>query len=458
MDTLTRKWLAESSAVDLTECALDAIARHNDAYNAIITPMPELARKDAEACDAAQRAGRRLGPLHGMPVSLKDNIDVAGIRTTMASDFFADNIAEEDAEIVKRLRLAGAVIVGKANLHEFACGATSQSQRFGPCLNPWNASHVPGGSSGGSGASVAAGMCVLSIGSDTGGSIRAPASFNGVAGFKPTNGAVPNRGSFPVSPPHDTLGPIARRVEDLAVCYLAIVGFDPEDPTSEDGRLAGDALASSEKTLEGLTIGLPRAFFHEALQPEVASNTEAAVALLADLGATVVDTELPGAEEAWRLLSTVIVMTDAAALHRERMETESQRMGRDVYDRIAVGRDVSGIQYAEGIRFRENWRRQVAFLFREGIDILAMPTTPFTAPLADPTVDMGLTSNRINRNNFPWSMAGVPALSLPSGFDECGLPTGLQLVAPRWHDLKLLAAGKAFQGVTDWHLRSPSLS
>ena len=457
MDTLTRKWLADSSAIELTECALDAIDRHNDAYNAIITPMPESARKDAEACDAARRTGARLGLLHGMPVSLKDNIDVAGIRTTMASDFFSSNVAVKDAEVVKRLRLAGAVIVGKANLHEFACGATSQSQHFGPCLNPWNASHVPGGSSGGSGASVAAGMCVLSIGSDTGGSIRAPASFNGVAGFKPTNGAVPNRGSFPVSPPHDTLGPIARCVEDLAVCYSAIAGFDPEDPTSSK-RPVDDVLVSSETTLQGLIIGQPRAFFHEALQPEVAANTEASVALLADLGARVVDIELHGAEEAWRLLSTVIVMTDAAALHRERMETESQRMGRDVYDRIAVGRDVSGIQYAEAIRFREHWRRRVEFLFGDGIDILAMPTTPFTAPLADPTADMGLTSNRINRNNFPWSMAGVPALSLPSGFDECGLPTGLQLVASRWQDLKLLAVGKAFQNVTDWHLRSPSVS
>ena len=206
-----------------------------------------------------------------------------------------------------------------------------------------------------------------------------------------------------------------------------------------------------------MTIGLPRPFFYNDLQPEVAANTEAAIAVLTSLGAKVVETELPDAAEAWRLLSTVIVMTDAAALHRQRMEAESQRMGRDVYDRIAVGRDVGGMDYAEALRFREHWRQRVASHFRSGIDILAMPTTPFTAPPVDPTADMGLTSNRINRNNFPWSMAGVPALSLPSGFDANGMPTGLQLVGARWHEARLLTAGKAFQGATDWHLRAPPL-
>jgi aspartyl-tRNA(Asn)/glutamyl-tRNA(Gln) amidotransferase subunit A len=456
MDRLTRSWLDDASAVELAEHALDAIDRHNTVFNAVLTPLPDMARAAAEACDAARRAGLRLGPLHGMPITLKDNIDVVGIRTTVASDFFADTIATEDAEIVGRLCRAGAVIVGKANLHEFVVGATTQSQRFGPCYNPWNRAHIPGGSSGGSGASVAAGMCVLSIGSDTGGSVRGPASFNGVAGLKPTNGSVPNRGTFPVSPPHDTPGPLARRVEDLAACYMAMAGFDPQDPTSED-RPVADVMAGLDAGIEGMTIGLPRPFFYDDLQPEVVVNTEAAIAVLTSLGAKVVETELPDAAEAWRLLSTVIVMTDAAALHRERMETESQRMGRDVYDRIAVGRDVDGMQYAEALRFREHWRQGVASHFRGGIDILAMPTTPFTAPPVDPTADMGLTSNRINRNNFPWSMAGVPALSLPSGFDGNGMPTGVQLVGPRWHEARLLTAGKAFQGATDWHLRAPPL-
>jgi aspartyl-tRNA(Asn)/glutamyl-tRNA(Gln) amidotransferase subunit A len=297
---------------------------------------------------------------------------------------------------------------------------------------------------------------VMSVGSDTGGSIRAPASFNGVAGLKPTNGAVPNRGTFPVSPPHDTPGPLARRIEDVAASFMAMAGFDPADPTSEE-RPIEDAAAALGRGIAGLRIGLPRAHFFDDLQPEVADGATEALRALAGCGAELREVALPGAEEAWRLASTVLIMTDAAALHAERMQREPQRMGRDVFDRIAVGRDVSGMEYARAMRFREEWRRRVAELFRE-VDVLAAPTTPFTAPPVGGVGDMGRTSNRINRNNFPWSLAGVPALSLPCGFDRAGLPFGLQLVGPRWGEARLMAAGKAFQDVTDWHLRAPPLA
>ena len=456
MDDLTRAWLGQAPAIELAGLALAAIERWNGRLNAVLTPLPEQAMAMAQACDEARAAGRRLGPLHGMPVTLKDNIDMAGVRTTVASDFFRDNVAADDAELTRRLRRAGAVIVGKANLHEFALGAVSQSRHLGPCGNPWSAAHVPGGSSGGSGAAVAAGMCIMSVGSDTGGSIRAPASFNGVVGLKPTNGAIPNRGTFPVSPPHDTPGPLARRVEDVAAAYMAMAGFDPEDPTSED-RPIGDAMAGLDRGVSGMTIATPRPFFFDDLQPEVAAGVEEAIAALRDAGAEIREIELPGAEEAWRLASTVLIMTDAAALHAERMQREPQRMGADVFARIAVGREVTGMEYARALRFREEWRRRVAALFGSGIDMLALPTTPFTAPRIDPGADMGRTSNRINRNNFPWSLAGAPALSLPCGFDRAGLPFGLQLVGPRWGEAGLLAAGKAFQEATDWHLRAPPL-
>lgn len=457
MDDLTRAWLEQAPAVELAKLALGAIERWNGGINAVLTPLPEEAMAAAKACDAARSDGRRLGPLHGMPVTLKDNIDMAGVRTTMASDFFRDNVAVEDAELVRRLRRAGAVIVGKANLHEFALGAFTQSRHLGPCFNPWNLRHVPGGSSGGSGAAVAAGMCVMSVGSDTGGSIRAPASFNGVAGLKPTNGAVPNRGTFPVSPPHDTPGPLARRVEDVAAAHMAMAGFDPADPTSVD-RPIEDAVAALARGAGGLTIGVPRPFFFDDLQPAVADGVAEALRALTALGAGLREIVLPGAEEAWRLASTVLIMTDAAALHAERMQREPQRMGRDVFDRIAVGREVTGMDYARAMRFREEWRRRVADLFRSGVDLIAVPTTPFTAPRIDPGANMGRTSNRINRNNFPWSLAGVPSLSLPCGFDDARLPFGLQLLAPRWEEARLVAAGKAYQGATDWHLRAPPLA
>jgi aspartyl-tRNA(Asn)/glutamyl-tRNA(Gln) amidotransferase subunit A len=455
MDDLTRAWLEHASAAELAQIALRNIERWNGRINAMLTPLPEEAMAMARACDEARAAGRRLGPLHGMPVALKDNVDMAGVRTTVASDFFRDNVAGEDAELVRRLRRAGAVIVGKANLHEFALGAVSQSRHLGPCFNPWRPEHVPGGSSGGSGAAVASGMCVMSVGTDTGGSIRAPASFNGVAGLKPTNGAVPNRGTFPVSPPHDTPGPLARRVEDVAAAYMAMAGFDPADPTSED-RAINDALQALNDGVAGRTIGVPRPFFFDDLQPAAAKGVEEAIRVLRELGATIREIELPDAEEAWRLASTVLIMADACALHAERMQREPQRMGPDVFARIAVGRDVSGLEYARAMRFRESWRQRVAAVFRSGVDLLALPTTPFTAPRVDPGADMGRTSNRINRNNFPWSLAGAPALSLPCGFDEAGLPFGLQLVGPRWGEAVLMAAGKAYQGVTDWHLRAPT--
>jgi aspartyl-tRNA(Asn)/glutamyl-tRNA(Gln) amidotransferase subunit A len=454
MDDLTRAWLEDAPAVELAQIALGNIERWNGRINAVLTPLPDEAMAMARACDEARAAGRRLGPLHGMPITLKDNIDMAGVRTTVASDFFRDNVADEDAEIVRRLRRAGAVIVGKANLHEFALGAVSQSRHLGPCFNPWRTDHVPGGSSGGSGAAVAAGMCVMSVGSDTGGSIRAPASFNGVAGLKPTNGAVPNRGTFPVSPPHDTPGPLARRVQDVAAAYMALAGFDPADPTSED-RPIDDAIQALSDGVAGRTIGIPRRFFFDDLQPAVAKGVDEAIGVLRDLGAAIEEIELPEAEEAWRLASTVLIMTDACELHAERMQREPQRMGPDVFARISVGREVTGMEYARAMRFREAWRRQVAGIFYAGVDLLAVPTTPFTAPRVDPGTDMGRTSNRINRNNFPWSLAGVPTLSLPCGFDGATLPFGFQLVAPRWQEARLMAAGKAYQDVTDWHLRAP---
>jgi len=454
MDDLTRAWVAGAPAVELAELALAGVERWNGRVNAVVEALPEVAREMARACDAARKAGISLGPLHGMPVTLKDNIDMAGVRTTVASDFFKDHVANADAELVRRLRRAGAVIVGKANLHEFVCGATNQSRHVGPCFNPWNTAHVPGGSSGGSGAAVAAGMCVMSVGSDTGGSIRNPAAFNGVAGLKPTNGSIPNRGSFPVSPPHDTPGPLARRVEDVAAAYMAMAGFDAEDETSLEHAIA-DGMAALGRGAAGLRIGIARPFFFDDVQAEVADGVMAALGVLERRGARLAEVELPGAAEAWRILSTVLAMTDAAALHAGRMESEPGRMGRDVFDRISVGRKVSGIEYAQGLRFREQWRHRVAALLRREVDLIAVPTTPFTAPPVAETADMGRTSNRINRNNFPFSLAGVPALSLPCGFDAKGLPYGLQLVAAPWQEGLLFAAGKALQEETDWHLRAP---
>lgn len=442
-----------ASAQELTAAALARIDALNPGLNAIITVLHDAAMEQAREVDRRAARDGHMPPLRGMPVTVKDNVDMAGVRTTMASDFFRDNVATGDAPVVSRLRAAGAVIVGKANLHEFALGATGQSPHFGPCLNPWDASRVPGGSSSGSGASVAAGLCIASIGSDTGGSIRNPAAFNNVAGLKPTHGLVPNRGSFPVSPPHDVLGPLAVRVADVAAVLDAIAGHDPADPTSAEG-VPEPADGLPERDLQGLTIGVPRGFYYEDLEPGTAAMVEQALEHLRSLGASTVELDLDGAEQAWRLASRVLVMTDAAALHRERMEAQSQRMGQDVFTRVRVGRHVSGMAYADAMRFREQWRLRVRDAFRR-CDAIVTPTCPFPAPTIASAGDMGETSNHINRLNFTWSLAGVPALSVPCGFVDA-MPVGLQIVGPWWRDGLVLRIGSVYQQATRWHLyRAP---
>ena len=447
-DGLYRHWAAgDTSASTLTELALAGIASRNAELNAVLTVMEDEARRDSAHVDAALAKGAAL-PLRGMPITLKDNIDTAGVRTTMASDFFREHVPDHDAAVVEKLRAAGGVIVGKANLHEFVLGATGQSHHLGPCHNPWDLERIPGGSSSGSGASIAGGMCIASIGSDTGGSIRNPATFNNVCGLRPTHGRVSSFGAFPVSPMHDTLGPLAARASDVAHVLDAISGHDPRDGLSQPIEVA-PVVPLLRDTLEGMTLGVPRAFYCEALDPGVASAFETALEVLRDRGAAIIDVELDEAERAWHLASRVLVMADAAALHRERMETQSQRMGSDVYARVSVGREVSGMAYADALRFREHWRVKVRNVF-EQCDALVMPTCPFPAPRIDDATDMGGTSNDINRFNFTWALAGVPAMSIPCGFSD-GQPVAFQAVAPWWQDDIALSVGTAFQSVTQWH-------
>lgn len=450
-NALLKLWSGgEASASELTEVALAAIGARNADVNAVLTVMEDAARADAQRVDAAAARDEAL-PLRGMPITLKDNIDTAGVRTTMASDFFRDNVPSTDAAVVERLRSAGAVIVGKANLHEFVLGATGQSQHLGPCRNPWNIDHVPGGSSSGSGASIAAGMCIASIGSDTGGSIRNPAAFTNVCGLRPTHGRVSSFGAFPVSPTHDTLGPLASQVRDVALVLDAISGYDPRDATTEARDFAPLAAALRD-TLEGVTLGVPKAFYCEGLDAGVEQAFETTLQVLRERGANITEVELNNAERAWHLASRVLVMADAAALHRERMETQSQRMGQDVYARVSVGRNISAMEYADAMRFREQWRVQLRAVFGQ-CDALLTPTCPFPAPRIDEVADMGGISNEINRFNFTWALAGVPALSVPCG-SSAGLPVAFQAVAPWWRDDVALSVGAAFQAETTWHERT----
>jgi len=442
---------AEISAVELTEAILARIDAQQPIVNAFITTTPELALEDARRVDQRRASGERL-PLAGMPVAVKDNIDVAGVRTTVASKFFEDAVAARDAETVRRIREAGAIIVGKAALHEFVYGATTINPFYGVCHNPWDLDRIPGGSSGGSGAALAADLCVGALGSDTGGSVRIPAAVNGVSGLRPTFGSVSNRGTFPISWTFDAVGPMARSVRDVAHLYAVMAGFDVHDPRAADHPVA-DPLAHLEDGVEGVRIGVPSEFFFEDLEAGIEERVRAAAEELARLGAAVFEVSVP-ASSAANEICTLMIRADAAALHRERYEQQPELFGEDVRRRLALGHEITGMQYAEMVQRMYEWRRDMRELFAGQVDVVLTPTTMSTAPLIE-GAEMIATTARLTRFTYPWSLAHMPALSVPCGFAANGMPVGVQLGADRWQDALLLRAGLAYQSATDWHRRRP---
>jgi len=442
---------AISGAVLETRKALDHIERLNPSINAMICPMPDTALRSAEALDKAAAAGEWCGLLHGMTVSVKDNVDVAGVPTTAASGMLRDNMATSNAFVVDRLVRNGAVIVGKANLHEWVFGPTSQSLHFGPVRNPWNTGHIAGGSSGGSGASVAANMCVGSIGSDTAGSIRLPASFNGVAGLRPTVGRVSSTGALPVSPPFDTLGPLARRVSDVARIFAAIAGHDPQDPISQDQPVP-NFLATLNAPVKGMRMGIMRRWFFDDLDPDVAAAMETAIETYRSLGVEFVDIDLGEPENAQQNLTFTMVPADAMRLHAARIAERASEYGADVLMRMRLGEKVSGMQYAQSMRWMEQWRHRLRGVF-QGVDAILSPTTPATAP-ASQGLDFGEAIRKIPRFSCVWPIAGIPSLAVPCGISSQGLPMSLELAGAWFNEPALLRLGHAYQGITDHHLRT----
>jgi aspartyl-tRNA(Asn)/glutamyl-tRNA(Gln) amidotransferase subunit A len=448
----------DRSARDATRRALTAIEQWNPSTKAMLTVMADQAREAAEAVDRRRERDGWAGVLAGLTMSIKDNVDVAGVATTAASPILAGNVANRDAFIVERLEQAGAVIVGKANLHEWVFGPTSQSTHYGPVRNPWDTRRIPGGSSGGSGASLAAGMCEGSIGSDTGGSIRIPASLCGVAGLRPSIGRISCRGTVSVSRWFDTVGPMAKRVSDVARIFSVVAGHDPEDPISED-RPVPNVLAELDRPVAGLRLGLQRRWFLDGLAPEVERALERAMAIWRNAGVEIVEIDLGDVERSHELLAFKVLLADAYDVHKERLETRPQDFGRDVYTRAMLGKAVTGQEYAAALRWNESFKHRLRHAFRS-VDAILSPSTPFGAPMAE----MGQegegwfkTIREITRFTYPWSFAGLPALSVPCGFDEAGLPLGLQLTAPWFEEATVLRLGHAYQQATDHHLREPKL-
>ena len=436
-------------AVELAEVLLTRLEETQAALHTMITITPELALDAARAVDERRSRGERLA-LDGLPIVVKDNVDVAGVRTTVGSRLFAGRVAGVDAEVIRRLRATGAVILGKANMHELAFGATSRNEAFGHVLNPAAPDRVPGGSSGGSGAAVAADLCLAAIGTDTGGSVRLPASLCGVSGLRPTYGAVSTRGVQPVSSTLDTVGPLARSVLDVRAVLAAIAGYDAADPCSIDRQLD----LAGEDGVAGLLVGVASELV-ERSHADVAACVRAVADVLAALGARIVRVELPAWEIAVEKCGQLI-KADALDVYREALATRRELLEEGTRRRLALVAEVTEAEVEELRRARSLWTDAFDEALA-GVDLLLLPTIPVEAPFADGADTVETTAAVVPYTHLS-SFAHAPSLSIPCGLTADGAPVGAQLVASRWRDGLVLRAGVAVQMETDWHRSRPATS
>jgi aspartyl-tRNA(Asn)/glutamyl-tRNA(Gln) amidotransferase subunit A len=465
LSTLTLKQAADllrrrdASPVDLTKACLARIDKYNKSINAFITVTREQALTSAQEMDAEQKSGRWRGPLHGIPIALKDNIDTAGIRTTAASGVFKDRVPAEDAEVVVRLKKAGAILLGKLNLHEFALGGTSAVTYFGPVRNPWNLDHVPGGSSGGSAAAIAADLCIGSLGTDTGGSIRIPASHCGIVGFKPTYGRVSNRGVIPMSWTLDHVGPMCKTVEDAALMLSVIAGYDELDPVSLDVPV-GDYSRAIRMPAAKFRIGIPRTPFFDNLDPEVAKAVETAIDVLRKLTASVKDVQIPATGNIADVWNPEIYAYHAPWITKT--PELYQDATRTLIQRAADGKPAA---YAQARHQVDVVRRDIKKVFAN-VDILVTPTQRAPAALIVPA-PQAVNGGRgaatppagvggiVNTGAF--DIYGLPTISIPCGFTSSGLPIGLQISGAHFAEHTVLALAHTYEQATEWHKRRPKL-
>ena len=436
------------SPVDLTKECLKRIERHNPTLNAFITVTAEQAMRQAKEAEAEIQRGHWRGALHGIPLALKDLVDTAGIRTTAASAVFKDRVPSEDAEVVRRLKAAGAVLLGKLNMHEFAYGATSVPSHFGAVHNPWNLERIAGGSSGGSAAAVAASLCYGAIGSDTGGSIRQPAAYCGIVGLKPTYGRVSTRGAVPLSWSLDHLGPMCRTVADVAHLLQVIAGYDSQESTSVNVAVPDYTQALKSK-VSNLRLGIPRTMFYEGLEAEIEAAVNKATDVLRKLTASVRDVQMP----AFKPLP--VLDAEAAAYHVPYMAKMPELYQPSTRRRLEGGAKVTAESYIQGRRELDRLRQAVREVFT-GVDVLITPTTPVSpVTIAEANSTTPISSLR---NTSPFDVFGLPAISVPCGFTSSGLPIGLQLSGGPFAESTVLALAQAYEQVTEWHGKHPQLN
>ena len=440
------------SPVELTEAALAAAERLQPLLCSFITILYDQARRAAKESEAALSRGEYRGPLHGIPIGIKDNLATACIRTTVGSKVLADHIPDEDAEVVRRCKDAGAIILGKENLEEFAAGMTSNNAHYGAVHNPWHLDHVPGGSSGGGGANVAAGVTFASLGTDFGGSVRLPGTFCGVVGLKPTFGRVSQRGLLVTSYNGDHIGPMTRTVRDCALMLQVLAGYDPLEPSTVPVPVP-DYSALLGQDVKGLKIGVPVNHYFDHLHPEVDALVRRAITALQQLGMSVREVSLPMMKYAGALRFPV--MADSVVTHEPLIEKARSQYGPDVLYRTLAGQFVLGRDYAKGMKIQRLIKEEHARVLSE-VDVLVTPTAPIPAPrIADKTVVVGKRqpvrgpgSGSVSRNTSPSNSTGLPAISVPCGFTSSGLPIGMQLIGRPFDEARLLQIAHAYEAVS----------
>src|SRR6202045_4250265 len=440
------------SPVELTELMLARIERFNTKLNAYITVTDEAARKQAKSTEAELGVqGKRKtrtdrGLLHGIPISLKDNICTGGIRTTGGSKILRDYFPERDAPVVSRLKLAGAVLLGKANMHEFAYGVTTNNPHYGPARNPWDTARIPGGSSGGSAAAVGAGLCFGSVGTDTGGSIRIPAALCGIVGLKPGLGRVDVAGVIPLSVTHDCVGPLARTAADAGILFRAIA--DGGNGKREGVRQRG----SDARKLSKVRLGMPREFFFEVMSSEVQKSFDVAVRSIRGLGARIKEISIPLLAQTEKA-GNRIAWAEASHYHQQSgwFPGRGTEYSEDVRSRLETGLKVTAVEYLEAMDQRRSFISQLrGVMEKEAIDALMVPTVPIAAPLiGEETTHVGnddhATRALLLRLNRPANLAGVPAISVPCGFTAAGLPIGVQFIGAERKERVLLEIAEIYQ-------------
>jgi aspartyl-tRNA(Asn)/glutamyl-tRNA(Gln) amidotransferase subunit A len=446
----------ELTSTQLVRACLDRIAVYDAKLDAFITVMKQQALAQAAQLDAEQKAGRVRGPLHGVPIAIKDNIDTAGVRTTGGSAVFEDRVPEEDAPVIARLKSAGAVIIGKTNLQEFAMGG-GETSFWGPARNPWNLAHNTGGSSSGSGAAVCAGLAYGALGTDTGGSVRMPASYCGIVGLKPTYGLVPIRGIIPLTLSLDHCGPMTRTVEDTALMLGIMAGYDKRDITSVE-HPREDYLSALKQPINNLRLGIPAGYF-DAVQPEVATAVQSAIDLLGKMSAGVKDVSLPSVTH----LANLGQLGETFAWHEQYFQHAPAKYMLPERRRLEIfaATPPKAVDYIRARWELETLRRTVDDAFTD-FDLVVLPTQRIVAPTLSELItrahDVKPIDPLVTSNCQPFDVFGIPAVSIPCGFSKSGLPIGLMIAGPRFSEGKVLALANVFERATEWHSRKPPLT